>query len=99
MVNPNVYILGGRPEIVVITKDLDGEPFIPTEMRLSIQDPTGAITTVSGGDVTVASGYVYYSYRPPIKGFYATETWVKDGTGREDTAGGGFEVIDTIVGA
>lgn len=99
MVNPNVYILGGRPEIVVTAEDLDGVAFIPTEMRLSIQDPTGAITTVSGADMTVASGYVYYSYRPLFRGFYATETWVKDGTGREDTAGGGFEVIDTIVGA
>jgi hypothetical protein len=96
---PNKYVLGGRPEIFVETTDLDGVLFIPSEIRLSIKAPTGIITTVSGAEMTVASGYMYYLYRPPVKGWYATETWVKDGTGREDTAGGGFEVVDYIEGA
>jgi len=96
---PNSYILGGKPEIYVITKDQDGIIFVPSEIRLSIKEPTGAIITVSGADMTVASGYMYYLYRPPVAGWYATETWVKDGSGREDTAGGGFEVTDAVVGA
>ena len=95
----NKYILGGRPELTVTTTDLKGVTFVPSLIRLSVEAPDGSITTVSGADMTVASGYMSYLYHPLTLGWYATETWVKDGTGREDTAGSGFEVIDSVVGA
>ena len=99
MVDPHRYVLGGKPEIYVTTTDLAGITFIPSEIRLSIKEPSGIIVTVSGADMITASGYMSYFYRPPTKGWYATETWVKDGNGREDTAAGGFEVYDPIEGA
>ncbi len=69
LVKPNVYILGGKPEIDIITKDNNGVVFIPTEARLSIKDPTGVITTISGGDWVTASGYQYYLCQPTVIGW------------------------------
>jgi hypothetical protein len=99
VVAPNRYVLGGKPELYVTTVDLEGVTFIPSEIRLSVKEPSGIIITVSGAEMITASGYMSYFYKPPTAGWYATETWVKDSTGREDTAAGGFEVYDSVVGA
>ena len=93
---PHKYTLGGTPEIYIIPEDQDGVFFVPSESRISIKEPDGDIITYSGADLTVASGYLYVLYRPETKGWYATETWVKDGTGREDTDSGGFEIVDYV---
>lgn len=97
MTNLNVYELGGVVEIDITPTDQDDEFFEPTESRLTIQDPTGELTTVSGEDLVTASGYFYYLYRPPVRGYYVYETWVKDGTGREIVTAHGFEILDTVV--
>lgn len=97
MVKPNVYVLGGKPELIITPTDLEGNFFIPSETRLSIKQPDGVIITYSGGDLTIVpSGYMFIDYRPPTRGWYEYESWVKDGNGREDTARNGFEVIDTV---
>lgn len=93
---PSVYVLGGRPEIVLTPLDLEGEFFIPTEARLSIKEPDGVIITVSGDDLTVASGYLSYITHPTQIGWHEYEAWVKDGYGREDTDSHGFDVIDSV---
>lgn len=93
----NEYELGGIVEIDITPTDQDDVFFEPTESRLTIQNPTGALFTVSGGDLTAASGYYFYLYRPPYKGFYAYETWIKDGTGREIVTAHGFEILDTVM--
>lgn len=93
---PSVYVLGGKPEIDLTPTDLNGVFFVPTESRLSIKDPTGAITTYSGGDLILASGYLYVLYHPTVIGWYEYEAWIKDGFGREDTDSRGFEVIDSV---
>lgn len=90
------YVLGGTPEVYITPKDQDGIFFVPSESRISIKEPDGDIYTVSGGDMILASGYLYILYRPLTKGGYATETWVKDSTGREDTDIGFFEVVDYV---
>jgi len=98
----NTYVLGGNPELDVTAYDTDNHPFIPNEVRLSVKDPTGLITTISGGinnppsDLIQASGYMYYLYRPPVIGWYEYESWVKDGSGRETTATNGFEIVDRL---
>lgn len=93
---PNVYVLGGKPELILTPLDLDGNFFIPTEARLSIKEPDGTIFTVSGSDLTVGSGYLYYTFHPEQIGWYEYEGWVKDGTGREDTDTHGFDVTDRV---
>lgn len=97
---PNVYILGGKPEIDLTTTDINGDPMIPVLSRLSIKQPDGQIITYSGGDFTIASGYQfmyqYILYRPPTIGWYEYEGWVSDGAGREDAATRGFEVKDRV---
>lgn len=93
---PNVYVLGGKPRLKVTPVDLDGDFFVPTEARLSIKDPSGAIITISGGDLTLASGYLYYRYHPQEIGWYEYESWVRDGNGNEDTDTRGFEVVDRV---
>jgi hypothetical protein len=93
---PHRYTLGGTPEVYGTAEDQNGALFIPSESRISIKQPDGDIITYSGGDMIVASGYYGVLYRPPTTGWYATETWAKDGTGREDTDSGGFEVIDSV---
>lgn len=96
MVRPNVYVLGGKPELIVTTTDLNGIAFVPSLLRLSIKQPDNTIITYSGGDLTVASGYMFIDFRPPTIGWYEYETWVRDSGGREDTATNGFEVIDRV---
>src|SRR4051812_37667965 len=99
MTDPNVYVRGGKPRIKLETLDLNGDPFIPTESRLTIQEPDGTLFTVSGDAMITSSGLSYYYYIPNQIGWYEYEAWVKDGHGLEDAARNGFEVIDTIPGA
>lgn len=96
MVNPHVYILGGKPEISLTPADQDGEFFTPSEMRLSIKEPDGDLITFSGGDLTLASGYYFYRYHPETIGWYQYEAWVKDSEGREIVETNGFEIIDKV---
>lgn len=96
MTKPNSYVLGGKIEIDLYPTDLAGVFFVPSEMRLSIKEPNEQIVTYSGGDLTVASGYLFYLYRPPIVGWYEYESWVKDSTEREIAQTNGFEVIDRV---
>ena len=96
MVAPNVYVLGGKPEIVIETYDIAGALFIPSLVRLSIKQPDGVIVTLSGAELSTGSGYLFYDYRPPTIGWYEYETWVRDPADREDTATNGFEVIDRV---
>lgn len=96
MSGPNRYVLGGVPEVDIIPKDQDGIFFVPSELRLSIKQPDGNIITVSGAEVTTASGYLYYLYRPPTIGWYEYETWVADSSGREVVDTKGFDVIDNV---
>jgi hypothetical protein len=93
---PNKYNLGSKPELLLTTIGISDESIIPTESRLSIKSPDGVILTVSGADMIVASGYIFYRYTPETKGWYEYEAWVKDGTGREDAATRGFEVTDRV---
>lgn len=96
----NTYILGGTVELDLTVYDTDNHPFIPNEARVSVKDPTGIITTysggISGGDLVQASGFLYNLYRPFVIGWYEYESWAKDGTGRETTATNGFEVTDRV---
>lgn len=94
--NPNVYILGARPELWLTPRDRNDEFFTPTEMRLSVEQPDGVIVTYSGAEMTLASGYYYVLYRPLLIGWYEYEGWVKDGTGREAAQTRGFEVTDRV---
>jgi hypothetical protein len=97
MTKPSVYVLGGKPELDLLFLDVNGVPFTPVEMRLSIKEPGGTIITVSGSDMTLVSGGAYsYLYRPPTVGWYEYEGWGKDGTTREVAQTNGFEVIDRV---
>jgi hypothetical protein len=96
LVKPNVYVLGGKVEIDMYPTDLSGTFFVPSRSRLSIKEPDGDIITVSGADLTVASGYLYYLYRPPTIGWFEYESWVEDSTEREVAQTNGFEVIDRV---
>lgn len=95
-------MLGGNVELDLTVYDTDDHPFIPNEARMSIKDPTGLITTISGGisnptgDLIQGSGYLYYLYRPPVIGWTEYESWAKDGTGRETTNTNGFETVDRV---
>lgn len=97
MTKPNVYVRGGKPEIIIVTTDLNGNVFIPTEARLSVEDPLGNVITYSGGDMLMdtASGYLYVDYRPSVRGWYSYDSWVKEDV-REDTDRNGFEVVEGI---
>lgn len=98
MVAPNTYNLGSSPEILLAFEDTDDDPFIPVFVRLSIEEPTGTITTVSGEDMNIiASGTLSYVYNPPVKGWYSYEGWGRDSSGREIARSSGFEVVDTII--
>lgn len=90
------YVLGGNEEIYFTPRDQNGIFFVPSEMRISIEDPQGVIFTVSGGGITVASGELTYLYKPVLKGWTQYEVWVKDGTGREKVETSGFEVYDKV---
>ena len=101
-INPNVYVLGGAPEIRLESLDLDGNPFVPIYARLSIKEPTGNLITISGGTeisgggLIIGSGYLYYIYDPPTIGWVEYEGWVEDGLGRQIAQTNGFEVIDRV---
>lgn len=92
----NTYVLGGTPEIDLTAYDKNNNTFTPTEARLSIKQPDGAIVTYSGGDLTQGSGFLYLLYRPPVIGWYEYEGWVKDPNGREVSSTNGFDVIDRV---
>ena len=92
----NKYVLGSKPEIDITPKDQNGIFFVPSLMRLSIKEPTGTIVTVSGAELTLASGYFLYLYQPATVGWYEYESWVADSTGREISKTKGFEVIDRV---
>jgi hypothetical protein len=96
MVNTNVYILGGSPELKLEFYDQNGDAMVPSEVRLSIKDPTGEIITYSGAELTPVSGYLYYIYHPTVIGWHEYEGWGKDGTGREIAQTNGFEVVDRL---
>lgn len=95
---PNVYVLGGKPNIKLTTDDVNGNNIIPVEARLSIKEPDGDIVTYSGEDMSmgVASGYLYYRYHPQTIGWYEYEGWVRDANGNEDASTKGFEVVDRV---
>lgn len=92
---PNVYVYGARPEIVLSPLDIDGNPFVPDEARLTIDAPNGTIT-VSGAQMTQDGDYLTYIYTPTTSGYFAYEAWVADTTGRETAEHNGFYVIDRI---
>ena len=95
--NPNVYVLGGKPEIQIVFKGASNQAIVPSEVRLSIKEPSGTIITISGGGLsTVASGVFTYLYRPPTIGWYEYESWGKDLSGREVADTSGFEIIDRL---
>jgi hypothetical protein len=93
---PNRYVLGTTPRIKVTPLDQDGIFFVPTETRLSVKAPDGAIYTYSGADLTTASGYLYLIFHPTTVGWYEYESWVKDGNSLEDAATKGFEIYDNV---
>lgn len=96
LTNPNVYILGGKPKVNLTTIDIEGQPFIPTESRLTIKQPDGTLFTVSGANLVVASGLSYYIFHPEQIGWHEYEGWVRDGHGFEDTDSNGFEITDRV---
>lgn len=96
MAKINRYVLGSRPRLKITPVDQDGVFFVPSEIRLSVKEPTGSITTYSGGDLTTASGYLYALYKPLTTGYYEYEGWVKDSGGLEDASTKGFEVYDNV---
>jgi hypothetical protein len=94
---PSKYTLGGTIEIDLTTYDTNNIVFIPSESRLSVKDPVGAILTVSGDAFTATSGSMqFYIYRPPYTGWYEYEIWVKDNSGREVVKSRGFDVVDRV---
>lgn len=98
---PNRYVLGTSPRLKVIPKDEQGIFFVPTLSRLSVKHPSGTIYTWSGGDLTLASGYLFYILPTSVAdqtGWYQYESWVKDGNGLEDGATKGFEIYDLVHG-
>lgn len=96
MVKPNRYVLGGNHELRLTPKDQNGVFFVPSEYRMSIKEPDGDVITVSGAELTTASGYIYYLYKPLTTGWIEYESWVKDSAGREAVETNGFEVYDRI---
>jgi len=95
LVRPNEYVLGGNVDIISTPTDLQDAFFIPQESRVSIKEPSGTIITVSGDDLTVASGYLLYKYKPPTVGWYQYEVWHKEDTD-EVVKTLGFEVTDKV---
>lgn len=96
MAIPHRYNLGGNEEIFFTPKDQDGIFFVPAEMRVSVEDPQGVITTISGAGVYTASGYFGVLYKPALKGWHQYEVWVKDAGGREKVETSGFEIYDKV---
>jgi hypothetical protein len=96
MAKPHRYVLGSKPEIDLTFYNENDQQFTPTEYRVSIKDPTGTITTYSGGELTQGSGYLYVMYKPPVIGYYEYEGWGMDGAGREIASTASFEVYDKL---
>lgn len=98
MAKPSVYQLGAAPEILLAFTDTDDEPFFPTYVRLSIEQPDGEIFTVSGIDMTiVASGVLSYVFHPEMVGWYTYKGWGEDNADREIAKESGFEVVAQIL--
>lgn len=95
MARPNEYNLGSTVELDAYPTDLENDFFIPEESRLSIKEPSGSIITVSGADLTVASGYMYYVYKPPEVGWYQYEVWHREDV-NEIAKTKGFEITDKV---
>jgi hypothetical protein len=96
LTKPHRYVLGSKPEIDLTVYNEEGVRFTPSESRLSVKDPTGVITTYSGGDLTQGSGYLFVLYKPLLVGYYEYEGWAKDGAGREIASTASFEVYDKL---
>jgi hypothetical protein len=77
-----------QPDGVIVT--LSGGQLIMASGYLDIPDSNGRLIS------TYVSPYFYTLYRPPTTGWFEYESWVRDGTGREDTETAGFEVIDRV---
>lgn len=92
----NRYVLGSKPRLKLTPVDTNGIFFVPSESRISVKEPVGTITTYSGIDMTLASGYYYVIYTPLYKGLYAYEGWVRDSSGLEDASTKRFEVYDEV---
>lgn len=91
------YVLGTTPRLKISPKDQDGIFFIPTLSRLSVKHPSGTIYTYSGGDLTLASGFLYLVFPYANQtGWYEYESWVRDGNGIEDAQTKGFEIYDRV---
>lgn len=96
LTRPNEYVLGGNVEIDSTPTDLENNVyFVPQESRVSVKAPTGDITTVSGDGLTLASGYLFYLYKPPVIGWYEYEVWHREDD-RELVRTKGFEVTDRV---
>lgn len=98
MTKPNEYILGGTVQVRAKFTNDAGQGITPNEMRISVKDPTGLITTVSGEGLTAhpsISGMFYFNYRP-LLGWTEYESWGKDGNGNEVVQTNGFEVTDRL---
>lgn len=98
MGKPSVYVLGSSPEILLAFTDTDDEPFVPSEVRLSIEEPTGTVVTFSGGDMTTLSGGILsIVYSPPVIGWYSYTGWGKDNANRTISKDNGFDIIAEIL--
>lgn len=93
---PNKYNLGGTVDLLLTAYDHNDLVFTPVESRLSVKSPDGNIFTVSGAGLSTASGYLYYTYRPLLIGWYEYEGWVKDANGREIVVTKGFDITDRL---
>lgn len=96
MAKPHVYVLGSKPQLELNPTDQNGVFFTPSEMRLTVKEPDGDIFTVSGAEMTLASGYYFYEYKPLTRGWFEYEGWCTDSAGREIAATNGFEVVDRV---
>lgn len=91
------FELGGNVKLSETTEDEDGNAFIATDSRLSVQDPTSSVFTVSGEGMVLASGEMSYLYTPFVRGFYNYEFWWVDPSGREFVTAHGFDITDYLV--
>jgi len=95
--SPNVYVLGGTPELKLEFENTSGVNFTPVDVRLSVKAPDGVITTVSGADMTITTSGIYtYLYHPSGVGWYEYEGWGKDSSDHQIAETSGFEVVDRL---
>ena len=93
---PSKYVLGGTVDLMLTAYDHNDLVFTPTESRVSVKSPDGIIFTVSGDGLSTASGYLFYTYRPLLIGWYEYEGWAKDSEGREIVVTKGFDITDRL---